>query len=543
MQNPLKTDEFVLHDHTTTNATGNTLNVRGWGAAVFTVAGDFSASITLEASSNRDGGAWFAIPAFRRETGKSVHNLTVGRFLVHCRGLHKIRACISEWEFGEVTITGRPADSHEEAALKAGSAQEAFRIEIPSAITQIGYPAYMVNRNWDIEWINDRAEQLIFGRPIRKITNIEERHFFKLLFVMPVRQTITDFELFVKSHLPLVQGDIPSPSHNPMLVPLGTECVNWLERIWPKEKKEKKKLPPIDCRKLSLRFRQAAVERYHRVATSFREGTLIIWIPGVVNLTPVLDLLTGRQEVITDLLLNKLPALQSMAVMVADLQSSVKICADLPPEEYFELITDIWARLEEPFRRYGGTSGRHVGDGVVRYFLAKRGDPAHHTINALLCADVIRQCMGEIDASWKSRKNWLNTLVLNIGLHEGREWFGYLPTLPAPEFTALGDTVNIAGRLSGVARDGTIWVTKHFLSSLPEQVIQHIVYGIRRPLGTEEHLMPRTYSRVLDLPDIQRIPKFTDIANLSVTQVIRVDASAIQEYLRAVPARAAREQN
>lgn len=401
--------------------------------------------------------------------------------------------------------------------------------ETPAAITQIAYPAYMANRNWDIEWVNDQAEQLIFGSPIRKAINVEDRHFFRLLFSTPVHEMVTDFERFVGSHLELVRGDLPPPRRNPVLAPLGREAVEWLERRWPREAK---KPPPIDCRHEPFAFRQAAVESYHRVAAMFREGTLVIWIPGVVNLEPILDLLTGRQHVITDLLMHKLPALQSMSVLVADLQNSVKICADLPPEEYFELITKIWARLERPFRQYAGSSGKHVGDGVVRYFLAKLDNPACHTINALLCADAIRQGMAEIDAAWKLKKQWLNDLVLNVGLHEGRDWFGYIPTLPTPEFTALGDTVNIAARLSGVARDGAIWVTKHFLSSLPPQVLQHVVYGIRRRGETGEHFIPRTYSRVLDLPNQERIPKSAEIANLSVTEVIRLDAPAIQEYLR-----------
>lgn len=402
--------------------------------------------------------------------------------------------------------------------------------EPPSVITQIGYPAYMANRNWDIEWINEPAERLIFGSPVRKAINVEDRHFFKLLFAAPVREMVSDFEGFVKSHLALIREDIPVPGKNPLLARLPREEVSWLERLWPTEAKQP---PPIDCRKEPLRFRRAPVEGYHRVAALFREGTLIIWIPGVVSLDPVLDLLTGRQHVITDLLMHKLPALQSMAVLVADLQGSVKICADLPPEEYFELITEIWGRLERPFRQYAGSSGKHVGDGVVRYFLAKHDHPTFHIINALLCADAIRQCLTEIDAAWRLKKHWLNRLVLNAGLHEGRDWFGYIPTLPTPEFTALGDTVNIAARLSDVARDGAIWVTKHFLSALPAQVREHVVYGIRRGSGGDEHFIPQTYSRVLDLPDQERIPKSAEIANLSVTEVIRLDAPPIQEYARA----------
>lgn len=195
--------------------------------------------------------------------------------------------------------------------------RRAAKMDIPASITQIGYPAYMLNRNWDIEWINENAEQLIFGRSITKIPAIEDRHFFKLLFTTNARELVTDFEAFVKSHLPLVQGDLPDPKHNPLLAPLGADSVAWLSRIWPDE--DGQKLPPIDHREEALRFKPAQPERYHRVAAIFREGTLVIWVPAIVNMEPILDFLTGRQRVITDLLLHRLPALCSMAVLVADL--------------------------------------------------------------------------------------------------------------------------------------------------------------------------------------------------------------------------------
>jgi class 3 adenylate cyclase len=409
------------------------------------------------------------------------------------------------------------------------TAKTGLQPQIPDVITQIAYPAYMVSRSWDIEWINAQAEELIFGYPIRKVAQIEDRHFFKLLFVTKALDLIGDFENFVRSHLSLVQGDIPSPAKNPLLVPLGTQAVDWLQRIWPEDGPPP---PAIDYREEQVRFKKAPVERYHRVAASFREGVLVIWIPATMNLAPMLDLLTGRQNVISDLLMNKLPAMKSMAVLVADLQSSVKICADLPPEEYFELITEMWSRMEQPFREHGGAAGKHVGDGVVRYFLAGHDSAFAHIVNALLCADAIRRVMEEINASWKSRKHWLNNLVLNVGLHEGREWFGYLPTLPTPEFTALGDTVNITARLSGHSRDGAIWATKHFLSSLPAQILEHVAYGIRRPSESGELFIPRTYSRVLDLPDRDRVAKSADIANLSVTEVVRLDMKAIRDVVR-----------
>ncbi len=143
--------------------------------------------------------------------------------------------------------------------------------------------------------------------------------------------------------------------------------------------------------------------------------------------------------------------------------------------------------------------------------------------------------MVNVNSAWKGKKHWTNDLVLNVGLHEGREWFGYIPTTPTPEFTALGDTVNIAARLSGFARGGSLWVSKQFLSTLPHDVHDHIVYGIRRQTIGGEVWIPKTYSRVVDLLDqgAERNVKTSDIANLSITEILQVDEPAIRQALAA----------
>ena len=60
-----------------------------------------------------------------------------------------------------------------------------------------------------------------------------------------------------------------------------------------------------------------------------------------------------------------MPSLVSLCVLVADLQDSVKIGAELPPAEYFELINRLWKTLAGSFQKYHGIYGKHAGDGAV----------------------------------------------------------------------------------------------------------------------------------------------------------------------------------
>ena len=147
-----------------------------------------------------------------------------------------------------------------------------------------------------------------------------------------------------------------------------------------------------------------------------------------------------------------------------DLQNSVKICSELPAEEYFELINQIWAAMGPIFRKYYGTHGKHVGDGMVYYFFPQ--PDSNYIFNSLLCAQEIKLEMQKISKAWQIRKNWLNELFLNIGINEGEEWLGTFQSATSIEFAVLGDTINHAGRLSDFARHGKIWATKSLIGKL-----------------------------------------------------------------------------
>ena len=133
--------------------------------------------------------------------------------------------------------------------------------------------------------------------------------------------------------------------------------------------------------------------------------------------------------------------------------------------------------------------------------------------------------MREISRAWQRRKHWVNELRLNIGIHEGQEWFGTYQTPTHLEFTVLGDTINMAGRLSGFARNGAIWATKNLLGKLTAEERNTVRFGIRRTSDSgEEILVSSTYARVNNLVDLgnPKFEKLADIATLPITEILDV---------------------
>lgn len=238
------------------------------------------------------------------------------------------------------------------------------------------------------------------------------------------------------------------------------------------------------------------------------------------SIQDIVSLFSRRIKVINGLLRQRMPTLVSYCALVADLQHSVRICAELPPEEYFDLINQIWLCVEGSFKQYYGTHGRHAGDGMLYYFLKERDD--QYMMNAVSCALEIRENIRKLNMEWKERKGWFNELYLNIGINEGQEYFGTVPAAPGVEFTALGDTVNHASRLSDFARYGAIWTTKNLINKLGVKQKEGIRYGIRHIDKDREVLVENSFSRIMDMitPDNVKSAKFMNIATIAVTEIL-----------------------
>ncbi|OOZ48703.1 hypothetical protein BOW39_08980 [Solemya velum gill symbiont] len=274
----------------------------------------------------------------------------------------------------------------------------------------------------------------------------------------------------------------------------------------------------------------AGVERgpagYHQLyASYFREGILFTY-GRTEQQEMIASMLTQRPKLIASLLSQRKPHITPMAVLVADLQNSVSLCAELPAEEYFELINQIWQRAEPIFRKYQGTYGKHAGDGMLYYFLPQ--PDSDYKMNAIECALELKEMMNRLTRAWQDRKGWFNELYLNVGLHEGREWFGAFHAGSHVEFTVLGDTVNQASRLSDFARKGSVWATKSMINQIPTAERSAIHFGVHREGDRgERRLVSQSYSCIRNLCKADEPPhyKFREIEMLPITEILGVKSN------------------
>ncbi len=389
-------------------------------------------------------------------------------------------------------------------------------------LDQISGPAYLVNGKFELEWANQEARELILGRQGGISSDITERNLFALcLRDGPVRHA-EGAEDLLSFHLGIAKHRLSKSLLLTTDADFSDQEVDILARLY--DDTETSGPGSVLHSQVNLAPSGKKQRWFDIYASFFREGIFFAFSPINAENDDLLALLARRDIVIRDLLKKRKPYLTPLAVVVADIQNSMKICAELPPEEYFELINQVWGEMEPKLRQYYATYGKHVGDGMVYYFFPQ--PDSNYVLNALHCAQEMKAVIADISRRWKKRKNWANELMLNIGLVEGREWFGTYQTPTHIEFTVLGDTINMAGRLSDFARDGSVWVTKNMLGQLTSKERERVLFGIRREdRDGRDILVPETYSRISNLVDLDnpKYEKFRDIAALPVAEVLEVE--------------------
>lgn len=388
------------------------------------------------------------------------------------------------------------------------------------SISEIANPAYIVNYRFEVIWFNSAAGAGVLRNLPQWGTDAGSHNVFKHLQHSPSGGA-NSAEQVLRFHLGLAKQHGVSVSL--LCRELPHEGAKMLERLYDEVKQPE---PGLVSHSLVSSGGADTAQSVCVYAVQFREGILILYVPGgrasVADLPPPQvehELATGGSE---DKLL---PKLSRAAVLAADLQHPNRIWSELPPEEYFELINQIWSTVEPIFRRHHGTHGKHHRDGMVCYFFPQ--PDGSHVWNALVAALEMREAMRRVSKAWQLRKGWATELYMNTGIAEGPQWLGTLKTPREAGFTMLGDTLNHAVRISDFASFGAIWATKNLIGKLTPEEKQRLKFGVRRKTNDgREVFVSSIFSNVDSLTDVAAGPieKLKGIARLPITEVVEMAA-------------------
>jgi len=145
-----------------------------------------------------------------------------------------------------------------------------------------------------------------------------------------------------------------------------------------------------------------------------------------------------------------------VTVLFADVSNYTSMSEKLDPEEVHQIMDGCFKILMDEIHKYEGTINQFTGDGVMAIFgapLAHENHAQRACYAALSIEKVIQNYSGDLSERFDLDFN------MRIGLNSGPVVVGSIGDDLRMDYTAVGDTTNLAERMEGLAQPGTIIVS------------------------------------------------------------------------------------
>jgi adenylate cyclase len=145
--------------------------------------------------------------------------------------------------------------------------------------------------------------------------------------------------------------------------------------------------------------------------------------------------------------------LAEVTCLFADIRGFTTLSENESPQEVVSMLNEFFTLMAGVVFRHEGNLDKFIGDCVMAVWgppSPHADDPARALRAALEMQDAVEVLNGSRMAAGKP------PIEVGIGVNTGQAVVGYMGSTERHEFTAIGDTVNTASRLCGLARGGDV---------------------------------------------------------------------------------------
>src|SRR5437868_1369355 len=319
-------------------------------------------------------------------------------------------------------------------------------------------PTHLIEK-YNVLYVDDEEQNLTsfraaFRRDFNILTAISARDGLRIIRETPVHLIVTDQRMPEMTGVQFLEAVIPECPDAVRMILTGFSDIDAIIKAINSGRVYRYVTKPWNEQELKMTL-EAALEYYalqaknkrllEELHTKIAEQERLVRLFQKYIPERVLEELMARTE--------DMPLLEAetriISVLFVDIRDFTALAERLEPAMVVELLNDFFSFLTSCVRRHNGTVNKFMGDGMFALFGAPVSFIGNQE-NAISAALSIRDGMAEFNNKYRDALG--QDLTIGIGINTGEVIVGNIGSEDRMDYTAIGDTVNVASRIEALTK-------------------------------------------------------------------------------------------
>jgi len=159
---------------------------------------------------------------------------------------------------------------------------------------------------------------------------------------------------------------------------------------------------------------------------------------------------------------------RDVTLVFVDIRGFTPLSEKMQPEEVILILNEYLDLCTRAVFAYEGTLDKYIGDGVMSIFGAPMDQP-DHAARAIRAA--LQMKKGSAQLAERLIEKYGRSVSFGIGINSGPAVIGNIGSQERMDYTAIGDTVNLAARLESNAKPGQILISQNTYERVKDQFV------------------------------------------------------------------------